>query len=261
MFFCCSCLIAPLRVSAVGCVWGSVLRVLSSPEIVRKIKRAGGVLGLNGNASPVCGTEQGGESTWCQGSRFSLSKAITLANVVKGLKKSCVTLLSLLPAPALLPASPPCLTLLKSGCAELSPFLHTVPLALKETLAEFPLSPPACCKHCIFRPFPGTGMAREEGTGSLLVTGLALRAEVGFGRRELPAPSPRLVFLCWGMPELSAGGRVGCAQALCEVGQGQQAVPGTELSVAAADSRGGCSTAGRPDWERCWAGSSSTAGR
>lgn len=60
-----------------------VLCVLSSPEMGRKIKGAGGVLGLNGNgnASPVCGTEQG--------SRFSprersLSKGITL-KVVKGL--------------------------------------------------------------------------------------------------------------------------------------------------------------------------------
>lgn len=37
-----------------------VLGVLSLPEIVRKMKRAGGLLGP-GNAKPECGTEQWGE--------------------------------------------------------------------------------------------------------------------------------------------------------------------------------------------------------
>lgn len=59
MFFCCSCLIAPLCVRLWDVCGEGVLSVLSSPETGRKIKGAGGVLGLNGSASPVCGTEQG----------------------------------------------------------------------------------------------------------------------------------------------------------------------------------------------------------
>lgn len=72
MFLCCSCLIAPRCAKALQDVCGEgVLSVLSSLEIVRQIERAGGVLGPNGNADPVCGTEQSGESSQCQGSRIS----------------------------------------------------------------------------------------------------------------------------------------------------------------------------------------------
>lgn len=138
------------------------------------MKRAGGVLGLNGNANPACGTEQSGQSSRCQGPRFSsLSKAIALTDVVKVSKISCVTFLRVLPASALLPAAfpPPSQ---KSGCAEPSPFLHTFPLALKEICVEFPLFPPACCKHCILSSVP-RNWDGQRGGGWFIGTGLALR--------------------------------------------------------------------------------------
>lgn len=59
-------------------------------------------------------------------------------------------------------------------------------------------------------------MVREEGTDSLLVTVVALKAGVGFGRRQLPVLRHRLVFSYGRVSvtrELSLGREGGFAQA------------------------------------------------